>query len=418
MQQYDLIIIGSGPGGYHTAAEACAMGMKVAVAEQDQLGGTCLNRGCIPTKTLAAAAGRAACERGTYAAAHARITAVVQQLRDDIATMLEGADVIKGIAAITPEGNVRVGDDIFAAPKIIIATGSAPAPLRGLEGAQHTISSDDFLRSDTLPERLTIVGGGVIGLEFASVADAFGCKVTIVEFCKEIAPALDSEISRRLRRALAARGIDIITEAAATSVSADHTLHYTRKGKDAELPGDAVLVAVGRRAVIPEGCKDAGIEVNERGFIVTDNNYATTRAGIWAVGDVNGRCMLAHAAAAQGMAVLRGVCCGRAIPSVVFTEPQCASVSLALPDTKSVKVPYAANGYALASDISGLFKLEYAPDGHIAGCHAIGPHAADLTACISVAIAGNMTVSDLQTIVFAHPTLSEIIQQAASQARL
>ena len=430
MTEYDLIIIGGGPGGYETAAGAAALGRRVLLIERDALGGTCLNRGCIPTKCLAAAAEKIAgfagmaefgisadLLRADYGTAHKRAAAVMDELRSGIGEILKGVDVVKGEARLAAGPTVHVGEDEYRAGKIIIATGSRPAALR-CNGADEAIDSDSILGLDSLPERLTIVGGGVIGLEFASIAAAYGSKVTVLEYCPEILPNFDADIAKRLRTYLGRRGIDIIVGAEVTEIKSDKTVTYQRKGKEKTVEGDMVLCAVGRRAVVPEGCEEAGIELDRRGYIVTGDDMQTTQSGVYAIGDCNGRCLLAHAASAQGRVVLGGNVRLDVMPSVVFTIPECASVGKGGEGCASVKLPYGANGKALASGQSdGLLKIDYdSATGQIRACHAVGAHASDLVAVMSLAIVNGMTARQLaQEVVFAHPTLSELISQACGQ---
>ena len=428
--KYDLIIIGAGPGGYETAAGAVALGMRVLLIERDRLGGTCLNHGCIPTKCLCSAAERiveikdagkfgvtATVENADYGFAVRRASAVMDELRSGIADTLKGVDIISGTASLSAPDSVSVDGAIYQADKIIIATGSQPAQLR-CAGAEEAVDSDLFLTLDTLPEQLTIVGGGVIGIELASIAAAYGTKVTVLEYCAEILPSLDSDIAKRLRSYLGKRGIDIVTNAEVTAILPDKTVVYTRKGKEKTIMSDMVLCAVGRRAVIPDGCTELGIAIDKRGYIITDDSMQTSVHGIFAIGDINGRCLLAHAASAQGKIVLGQKPRLDVMPSVVFTIPECASVAgKELPaEQAAVKLPYGANGKALASgQQEGLLKLNYDKATEvITGCHAVGAHAADLVAVASLAITQRMTLSQLaDEIIFAHPTLSELIAQAA-----
>ncbi len=428
--KYDLIVIGAGPGGYETAAGAAARGLRVMLAERDALGGTCLNRGCIPTKCLCAAAGKiieiagasdfgveAMLEKADYGFARRRATAVMDELRGGVADMLKDVDVVYGEASVAAGRRVLVGDTVYEADKVIIATGSKPAPLK-CAGGERAVDSDVFLALDTLPERLTIVGGGVIGLEFASVAAAFGTEVTVLEYCSEILPNFDPEIARRLRTYLGRRGIDIVVGAEVTEIKEDNTVVYSRKGKEKAVESDMVLCAVGRRPVVPAGCAEAGIELDRRGFIVTDDNMETTASGIYAIGDVNGRCLLAHAASAQGRVVLGMKPWLDLIPSVVFTIPECASVSLGTAGTLSAKLPYGANGKALASGMAeGIVKIEYQPEsGAMTACHAIGAHASDLVAAALPAIKTGMDVRSMsEDVIYAHPTLSELLSQVCAQ---
>lgn len=424
---YDIIIIGAGPGGYETAAEAAALGHKVALIERDRLGGTCLNRGCIPTKCLCAVAeqllsvsqplpGIKTTVEADYTAAHARIAPIVEELTDGIVQMLEGVDIIKGEAALAGNDCVSVNGKLLNADKIIIATGSAPASLR-IPGAEHAMDSNTFLALNKLPEHLTIIGGGVIGLEFASIAATFGSKVTVVEFCKEILPGIDADIAKRLRSALTKRGIDIITDACVKEIAADYSVTYERRGKTAPVSSDAILMAVGRRPVVPSGLDKAGVATNARGYITVDDNMATTAPGIFAIGDVNGLSMLAHSAAAQGRRALELPVDLSVVPSIVFTVPQLASVKRTETDiTETAKTPYSSIGYALAAGFEGILKLGYNPqNGQITSCTALGPHAADLVAQAATAINAHNTVDQFSQSIAAHPSMSEILTTTAAK---
>ncbi|MDE6396029.1 MAG: FAD-dependent oxidoreductase, partial [Muribaculaceae bacterium] len=231
MTQSDLIIIGAGPGGYELAARRAAAGERVVIIEDRQVGGTCLNRGCIPTKCLcrsaevlktvreAEAFGVKAGEVNVdYSRAVARMNAVVDSLRQGVETLLKGCEVVEGRGEFTPEGHVRVGEREFSAPRIIIATGSKPAMLP-IPGAELAMTSDELLAMETLPESMAIIGGGVIGLEFASIMNEFGVNVTVIEYCKEILPPFDKDVAKRLRSLLSRRGITFVTGSAVTSVT-------------------------------------------------------------------------------------------------------------------------------------------------------------------------------------------------------
>lgn len=261
-QQFDLIIVGGGPGGYTTAAEAAARGGRVALVERDHLGGTCLNRGCIPTKVIC----HGAEARHPFAAIATRRSEVVEQLREGVATVLRDVTLFHGNAIFTDARTVAVeGPDMteLTAPRIIVATGSAPASLP-IPGAGLAMSSDRLLELDTLPESIAVIGGGVIGMEFASALNLLGVKVSVVEFCPEILPSVDAEIAKRLRMTLKRRGIDIVTGAAVTSIEATDgafTVAYEAKGKSKSIVAAAVLMAVGRRPVVPQGLVEAGVRL-------------------------------------------------------------------------------------------------------------------------------------------------------------
>ena len=433
MNQADLIIIGAGPGGYETAAEAAAEGLNVVIIERAELGGTCLNRGCIPTKALCRSAQVAldvkeAAAYGVdvngftlnYPVAAARKDEVVAQLRQGVEMALSRCTVVRGEARFVEPRIVAVGEESYTAPKIIIATGSSPARLP-IPGAELAVDSDRLLSMTSFPERVTIIGGGVIGMEFASILSAFGVAVTVVEYCKEILPPFDKDISKRLKMALSKRGINIITSAAVTEIKPDLTVVYEAKGKQAEVASNLVVMAVGRRPVLPAGIDCTGITVGRRGIEV-DDNMMTSVEGIYAIGDVNGRCMLAHAASAQGRRVLGKPVDLDVVPSAVFTTPECAMVGLTeeqckerqLP-FKSAKALFRANGKALAMNESeGLVKMIVNTETRmILGCHICGPHAADLIQEVALAMARALPVDAIADTIHGHPTLGEAVQQAA-----
>lgn len=439
MQQVDLIIIGGGPGGYETAAEAAAKGLKTVLFERDKLGGTCLNRGCIPTKCLCASAKRLndirnASDLGVvtgeanvdFTAVKNRITEVTDTLREGIESILDGVEIINAEASLCEGPSVIADGKTYTAPRIIIATGSCPAKLPA-DNSGTSLNSDAVLALKELPKNMVIIGGGVIGLEFASVFNSFGCKVTVIEYCKEVLPGFDREIAKRLRSYLSRKGIEISTSSEVTAIKADGLVLYLQKGKEKTVKADCVVSAVGRRPVIPEGLEKAGIETDAKGFIITDSTFRTTAPGVYAIGDVNGRCMLAHAASAQGRVVLGSSVNLDIIPTVVFTDPECAMVGITSEAADesdreyiSVKLPYGSNGKALAAGESeGIIKLIVDKEsGYIAGCHCVGVHAADLVAEASVAMQAGTTAGSLAySCVHAHPTLSELLASAAAKSQ-
>ena len=425
------------------AAELAASGACVAIVERDKAGGTCLNRGCIPTKCLCATASRAlearnAAEFGVnvggvsvdYAAARKRMLQVVDNLRDGVRAVLGDVRYIQGDATINPDGSISVAGEQFAADKTLIATGSRPSR-PNIPGIENAITSDELLERDMpLPARLIIVGGGVIGIEFASIYNALGSKVTVVEYCKEILPQFDADIAKRLRMALKARGVDFFTGAAVKSIGEDGSVVCdTRKGA-VTIGGDLVLVATGRTPVVPQGVAEAGIELDERGFIVVDDALCTTRPGFYAAGDVTGICMLAHAAAAQARRALLPEAADvelDIIPSAVFSVPEAAMVGLTAAQCEAhgaeyleCKATYAANGKAQADGCpAGVVKIVYSPATRlILGVHVLGEHASDIVAEAAALMYGMVTVDDLASdLVHGHPTLSEILQAAAKTAK-
>lgn len=439
MQTCDLIIIGSGPGGYEIAAEAARQGKSVTIIERDLLGGTCLNRGCIPTKCLCATAStiltvqRAAqfgVDVDAYAAhydrAAERMAQVVAQLRGGIEQLLKGVHVVKGEARLAADRQVIVGDEVYTAEQILIATGSRPASLP-IPGAELAMTSDDFLKLTTLPQRVCIIGGGVIGMEFASILAAFGVEVSVVEYCKEILPPFDKEVAKRLRSTLSRRGIKIVVGAAVTAIREGMQVVYAGKKGDETIECDAVIMAVGRRPVVPQGCEEAGVNLTPRGFIEVDDDMLTSAPGIYAVGDVNGRCMLAHAAAAQARVALGEDVDLELIPSAVFTIPECAMVGLTEEQCKEQEIDYATakamfagNGKALAmGEGEGFVKIIYSKDTRmLLGCHIIGPHAADIIAEATAFMADGTNIDEIAVgVVHGHPTLSEAFAAACSAAK-
>lgn len=421
----DYLIVGGGPGGYEVAAELSAHSRSVTLIEKQQLGGTCLNRGCIPTKALAAvadrlltiaSAGKFGIEVGAvkadYAMAHRYAVEVVDTLRADIDSLLKDVNVVRGEARFTSDHTVEVDGQTFSADTIIIATGSQPAKLR-CPGGERALTSDEFLGLDKLPDgAVAIVGGGVIGLEFASILNAFGIEVSVVEFCKEILPGFDPDLAKRLRQTLSKRGVTFYCSTAVEKVETSHLLCSGRKGT-VQIPADgAVIAAIGRRAVVPPGLENTQIRLNDRGFIDVDAaTYRTAADGVYAVGDVNGRCMLAHAASAQARVVAGLPAEPALIPSVVFTVPQLASVGTQ--EGRVLRIPYACNGKALADGYpDGVLKLVCDDLGHIIGCHVLGGHAADIVAEATLAISAGLTTGQLSAVTHAHPSLSELLQTA------
>jgi dihydrolipoamide dehydrogenase len=439
----DLIIIGAGPGGYELAAEQSHKGKNVVLIERDLPGGTCLNRGCIPTKCLCASASTAltianatqfginvAAFTPDYSKAVERMRGIVDGLRDGVRAATAVCNCVQGEASFNADGNVVVGGEVYSAPQIVIATGSKPAVLP-VPGADLTMSSDEFLALDKLPATVAVIGGGVIGLEFASIMAAFGVDVTVIEYCKEILPPFDREIAKRLRTMLTRRGVKFIVGAAVTAIAAgegnSRIVTYNGKKGEETVQADAVLMAVGRRPVLPAGLDLCGVEVSQRGFIVTDDNMQTTRPGVYAIGDCNGRLMLAHAATAQGRVAVGESVDLSVIPSAVFTSPEAAMAGLTSEqceaqgiEYKAAKAMFAGNGKAQAmGEGDGLVKVLYCPNSRkLIGCHIVGPHAADLVAETVVAISQGLTVDQLaHHFVHGHPTLSEVVMTACANAK-
>lgn len=404
MNKTDLIIIGAGPGGYRAAEYAAKNGLKVVIFEGSEVGGTCLNVGCIPTKTYVHSA--------TFAEARERMAQVVPQLRAGVEGILSHPNITlvreKGVFADAH----TVGD--YTADNIIIATGSETKwlPIKGCDDPR-VVDSTGLLNLDTLPKRLCIIGAGVIGMEFASVFHRFGSEVTVIEYLKECLPALDSDIAKRLRKLLEKRGITFKMKTAVENV--------------ADIDADAILMATGRKPRVQKDFANAGIEFDERKGVVVDDNFKTTVNGIYAIGDVNGKQMLAHAAEMQAIRAVNHIIGKKdgidfsIMPAAIFTEPEAACVGPTEDQLKAVGSTYVckkafwrANGKALAMNESeGMLKLFVSPDDLIMGCHAYGAHAADIVQEVSVLMCKQTTLHELADMVHIHPTLSEILKNAA-----
>lgn len=434
----DILIIGAGPGGYETAAEAAASGKKVTLIERSELGGTCLNRGCIPTKCLCRSAEvlrtlAAASEFGVetsgfhadYGKAAARMRGIVGGLQEGVAAALRNVDVVRAEARFTAPGQVTADGETYTADRIIIATGSAPARLP-IEGAELAVSSDEVLALDELPASAVIIGGGVIGMELACIMSAFGTRVEVIEYCKEILPPFDRDIAKRLRTQLTRDpNLKITVGAEVKSVARDASagqlsVAYQDKRGLQNTSAEMVVMAVGRRPVVPEGCDLAGIETGRKG-IVTDDSMLTTAPGVYAIGDCNGRCMLAHAASAQGMVALGRDMDLSVVPSAVFSCPEAAMVGLTEEQCKerglqfsTGKALFGANGKAVAmGEATGLVKvIAETATGKILGVHILGPHAADLIQEPATAMAAGLGAADIRRAIHAHPTLGETVRAA------
>ena len=428
----DLIIIGAGPGGYELAAEAHKSGLEVAVIERDNIGGTCLNRGCIPTKALLASANtlrtaREASSMGIdidgiipcYSRAVERKDGIVAQLREGVAMALDGVTLIRGEARFISHDTIEVNGRRYSAPRIVVATGSEPVR-PDIPGADKAITSDELLSMSDLPTSIAIIGGGVIGIEFACILHEFGVDVTVIEFCKEILPTFDRDIAKRLRTRLGRNGIRIIVGATVTSIG-DGNVSYDLKGKTITIGAEATLMAVGRRPVIPEGLTELGVEITRRGITVNPGTMETGVHGIYAIGDVNGLCMLAHAASAHGRIFMGHDVNLDIIPAAVFSHPECAMVGLTEEqclqrqlDIRVGRSLFRANGKAVTmNETDGMVKV--IADSHsdaILGCHIMGPHASDLVQAVADMMTIGATADDIARSIHAHPTLSETVQAA------
>ncbi|MDD5992170.1 MAG: dihydrolipoyl dehydrogenase [Prevotellaceae bacterium] len=437
----DIIIIGSGPGGYRTAAYAAAKGKTVTIFEEGPLGGTCLNVGCIPTKTFARSAEAAgemrnAAQLGlkaiepefSLADIVARKDAIVDQLRQAIAGVLSapGITLVNAKAEFVDDHTIEAAGERYTADNIIIASGSSHKSLR-IEALDESmlLTSDTLLSLTDFPRRLVIVGAGVIGMEFASIFRQLGAEVTVVEFLKECIPALDADVAKRLRKVLEKQGVEFYMQSAVKSI-ANGCVTFERKGKEQSIEADKVLVAVGRKPNV-EGfaLEKTSIKYDARGIEV-DDDMLTNVPGVYAIGDVNARMMLAHAATMQGLHVVNTIVGVKddirldIMPAAIFTNPEAACVGKTEEQLKADGVDievrkknYRTNGRALAmAEPEGMIKLVADKNsGEILSCHAYGAHSADIVQEISALMCKHTTVQQLHEMVHIHPTINEMLQE-------
>lgn len=422
MTTTDLIIIGAGPGGYRAAEYAAKQGLKVVIYEAGEVGGTCLNVGCIPTKTYVHSA--------TFAEARERMAAVVPQLRAGVESILSHPNItlVKEACKFIDANCVNE----FTAPHIIIATGSETKwlPIEGAQTDPRVVDSTGLLQLEQLPKRLAIIGAGVIGMEFASVFRRFGSEVTVIEYLKECLPALDSDLAKRLRKQMEKEGITFHMQCAVKQIADGEVFFEDKKGNTQSVEADIILMATGRKPRTEGlGLEHLGITLAPNGAIPTDDNFRAGReARVFAIGDVNGRQMLAHAAEMQAVRVVNQILGKKdnirfdIMPAAIFTSPEAACVGPTEDQLKEQGIAYEckksfwrANGKALAmGETEGMLKLLVAAEGGlILGCHAYGAHAADIVQEVSVLMCKSTTLSELADMVHIHPTLSEILKSAA-----
>jgi len=454
-----LLIIGAGSGGYETAVAASKHGLDVTIVSDGPVGGTCLNEGCIPTKSLCrnaevldtlAESSVFGIDNLSYSFDFKKVIArkneVVARLKSGVEFLLEsknitllyGKAVFKDahtVAVASPEGK----ETALKPDKIIIATGSysASLPIPGAE-LEGVISSKEILEMEEVPQRLCIIGAGVIGLEFASIFKSFGSEVNVIEYCKDILPRFDIDLAKRLKHTLSNRGISIETSAQVMRIDkTDEGLEVTYKKKDKEIKvvADKVLMAVGRRPNVLSVRPDvAGLEFTPKGIVV-DGNMRTNVPDVYAIGDVAGGMMLAHVATFQGFKALADIL-GESreidfsvVPAAVFTNPEVGVVGMTEEECKEkglqikcLKSFFRANGKALSMNApEGYCKLivyigeddNDLQHGRILGCHIMGVHASDIIQEIAVLMNTKATIFDFQNIIHAHPTLTEVVQEAS-----
>ncbi|MCL1888534.1 MAG: dihydrolipoyl dehydrogenase [Kiritimatiellaeota bacterium] len=444
--EFDVLVVGAGPGGYPAALKAAQLGKRVAIVEREHVGGVCLNSGCVPTKTLLASAEcalkvrdaavfgvDAALGRVDYAAMLARKNAVTQKLRNGILGLLKkaGVTLVQGTARLEDATRVSVAGQWFSARHIILATGSSPLVPAFLPRHPRVMDSTAFLNSlDALPRRLAILGGGVIGCEFACMAAALGAKVTLVEKLNDILPMIDADLRRVLKKHLASLGVTIHTGAALEDIAATDAEVTGRVG-DEKISADILLVSIGRKTNLDGlGLENAGLAPNAQGRIETDAWGRTPVPSIFAVGDINAASpQLAHFATAQATVAVEKIA-GRRVtpetlcPACIFTFPEIATVGLTEEqartrgrDVRVSKFPFLALGKALAiNETDGFVKwVADAGSGQLLGAHVVGPHATELIATAALAIRNELTAAEAARTIHAHPTLSEAWMEAAQE---
>ena len=469
MERFDLTVIGSGPGGYIAAIRAAQMGMKVAVVERDSPGGVCLNWGCIPSKAILKCAEMYShfTDSESYGIFHKGLSfdysKVVEKSRKASSSLNRGVEglfrkngitLVNGTARLTSKHGISVtGKDStdIESERVLLATGSVPRTLPGLDiDGKVVMTSDEAIMHTEVPGSVAVIGGGYIGLEFAYVYNSFGSDVTIVEMEKRIMPGADEEVTSEAEKIFRKQGMTILTDTAFKSLEktggqAVLTLEDRSSGEEKTLKADMVLVAVGRKAVANAaptsfafyetgdsmGLEDVGVELDERGFIKTDDDYMTTCSGVYAIGDVIGGAMLAHKASEEGVVAVERMKGMNSkvhydgIPGCVYCQPEIAMIGLTEKrardlghDVEIGKFPFRAAGKAIAvGETDGFVKMIFdSKTKELLGSHIIGHGATEMIAELGVAKTLETTALEIATTQHAHPTMSEAVMEAALDA--
>jgi len=450
--QYDVIVVGAGPGGYVCAIRAAQLGLKTACVEKRAtLGGTCLNVGCIPSKAMLTSSHKFE-EVSSHLSTHG---VVVGNVKLDLKAMMahknkvvsdntkgieflfkkNKIDWLKGEGVVTAPGQITVAGKTYTAKHIVIATGSESMPLKGVEVDEKQIcTSTGALELESVPKSMVVIGGGVIGLELGSVWARLGTKVTVVEFLDRILPGMDGEVAKNFQRILEKQGFTFKLGSKVTGAKKDAsgvtlTVEPAKGGEAESLKADVVLLAIGRRAYTAGlGLDKVGVAMDERGRVVVDSHFQSNVPGIYAIGDVIAGPMLAHKAEDEGVAIAE-IIAGQhghvnydAIPGVVYTHPEVANVGQTEEQLKAAgiaykvgKFPFSANGRARAmNETEGFVKiLADATTDRVLGCHIIGPEAGTLIAEVVTTIEFGGSAEDIGRVCHAHPTLSETVKEAA-----
>src|SRR5215467_1501193 len=445
---FDVLVIGGGPGGYVAALRAAQLGASTAIVEKDRMGGTCLVRGCIPTKALLQSTelytlardgekfGLLADNVGfDWAVAQKRKSQVVDQLVKGVEGLLKAGGVtsLRGSARLAGGGNVAIGEDTVTAKDIVIATGSAVSRIP-LKGAELTIDSDRILELKDVPGRLAIIGGGVVGMEFAAMFAALGAKVTVLEMLPQVLPMVDADLVNVYAKHLGGLGGVIQTNAKVTEVAKNGSalqVRFSAGGEGGAVDADQVLLAVGRSPYTEGlGAEEAGVKL-ERGRVVVDQHLHTDADGVWAIGDVIGGIMLAHVASYEGVCAVENICGAdrtpdyHAVPNCIYTDPEIANVGLGERearerglDVKVGRFPFSASGRAMTlGQTEGAVKVVAdAHDGTLLGVQMVGPRVTDVIAEATLAVQQRLQLHDLDLTMHAHPTLAESLLESALAA--
>lgn len=445
---YDLIVVGAGPGGYVAAIRAAQLGARVALIEKQFVGGTCLNTGCIPTKAMASAAARLEAVKtagllgvinpGTpqidYGIVHQKKTKLVSALRGNVQQLLKGTgvEIVAGEGRFVGPTEIEVAGNRMTAKSVVIATGSTWRTLPGLPmDGSHIVSSDEVLAWDRLPESMVLVGGGVIGCEFASILSTFGVKITIIETAKSILPLEDLQISRVLHRALAKRGVDIhVGTTVESHVINGNTVTCTLDNGQS-VTASHVIVAIGRAPNTANmGLLELGV-LNDRGAVLVNSMMQTKHAGLYAIGDAVGKMMLAHVASAEGVLVAENIMQGtlremdyHAIPRPIFTHPEICAVGPTAEQLQAQGLTFHTGKYAFAAipkalcdgDTEGQVIVYTDTEHRLLSAHMVGPHATDLLAPLVAGVRQRQTAAQFTETIFSHPTMSEIVKEAVEDS--
>ncbi|MCM3241682.1 dihydrolipoyl dehydrogenase [Cytobacillus oceanisediminis] len=450
----DTIVIGAGPGGYVAAIRAAQLGQKVTIVEKANMGGVCLNVGCIPSKALIAAGHRYENAKHSdvmgITAENVKVdftkvqefkSGVVNKLTGGVEGLLKGnkVDIVRGEAYFVDANTLRVMDDnsaqTYTFKNAIIATGSRPIELPTFKFSKRVLDSTGALALQEIPEKIVVIGGGVIGIELGGAYANFGSQVTVLEGADDILVGFEKQMTSLVKRNLKKKGVEFITKALAKGVEENEngvTVKFEEKGEEKSLDADYVFVMVGRRPNTDElGLEQAGIKMTERGVIEIDKQCRTNVSNIYAIGDIVAGPQLAHKASYEGKIAAEAIAGHNAeidylaIPAVVFSEPELATVGYTEQQAKeegievtTAKFPFAANGRALALDSTdGFLKLvTRKEDGLVIGAQIAGASASDMIAELGLAIEAGMTAEDLAMTIHAHPTLGEITMEAAEVA--